>query len=214
MYPYKSNLKTKLQALHEGRDYVVWRGDIPKILAGPIVEIGGPTETGYYFLDGLDLGSKPIITNISKNPLPYAPNAKQLSEQVDELMDATKMKYPDKSVGAFLMAGMSLSSDWWVGLDDPQKQEAEPQFNKEFDIARLEMAQVAAGILSPDKVVHAQRVKIYLETYRALRKGGLLFTDGGTEEIAILKTIGFKLCALLCLPEENGVACEFVVAKP
>jgi hypothetical protein len=219
-YPYKSSLKSELKNLRqEGRDYFIWQdAGMPKSLKGPIIEIGGPTDTGYYFLDGLHLETKPIITNISDNPMPYTSHASRLAAQVDELMDAANMKYADGSVGVFLMAAMSISSDWWVGLDDAAKQKAAAQFDKEFDIAKLEMGQVAAGILSPKKVIHAQRVKIYREVYRTLRKGGFFFTDGGIEEITILKMLGFRLCALLQYqdPGSGGrpVYYEFVVAKP
>lgn len=219
-YPYKSSLKARLKKLREGRDYFIWQdSSMPQELKGPIIEIGGPTELGYYLLDGLRLESKPIITNISATPLQHSPKAAQFARQVDELVDATNMKYADGSVGVFLMAAMSISSDWWVDLDDATKESASEQFEKEFDSAKLEMGQIAMGVLSPDKAHYAQRVKIYQEVHRTLRKGGLFFSDGGIEEITILKLLGFKLCAFLQYrdPEAQGwqnLDYEFVVVKP
>ncbi|HTE57294.1 MAG TPA: hypothetical protein VK694_00990 [Verrucomicrobiae bacterium] len=196
-YPYKSWLKAKLKKLRQGRDYFIWQdSSMPKDLQGPIIEIGGPTELGYYFLDGLPLQTKPIITNISAKPLQHSPRAAQFAKQVDEVMDATNMKYADDSVGVFFMAAMSISSDWWVDLDDTSKENAAASFEEVFDNAKLEMGQIATGILSPDKAKHAQRVRIYREVYRTLRKGGLFFTDGGIEEITILKLLGFNVCIL------------------
>jgi hypothetical protein len=218
-YPYGSNLKTELKKLRKGRSYNLWQGDSITTerlaaLKGPIVEIGGPTSGGFYFLDNIELQSKPIITNISARPALYAENASQLAEQVDELMDATKMAYSDGSVAIFLMSAISISSDWWVELEDSVKDKAAKQFEEEFDVARLEMGQVAAGILNAGDVKHAQRVKIYLEVYRCLNAGGLFFSDGGIDEIAILQKQGFELVACLQIAEDYGISYEFVVAKP
>lgn len=107
------------------------------------------------------------------------------------------MPYEDESIGAFHMSAMSLSSDWWVELDNAAKEKAEARFEKEFDVAKLEMGQVATGVLEPSQVTHAQRVKIYLEIHRTLAKDGLFFSDGGIEEIVILQKLGFEIIALL-----------------
>lgn len=223
MYPYPSALKEDSRAWFEGRDYVVWQ-DVLSVeerlshMRGPIIEIGGPTELGFYFLDGVELPSKPVISNISRNPLPYSKNAAKFAEEVEQIVDARSMSYEDESVGVFLMAAMSVSSDWWVGLDNKEKEKAEPKFNKEFDIAKMEMGQVATGVLVPDKVVYAQRVQIYLEICRTLAREGLLFSDGSLEDIAILQRLGFKLVAFLQYQDHGlegwqSLSYEFVVTK-
>jgi hypothetical protein len=136
---------------------------------------------------------------------------------VDGIVDATDMKYEDGSVGVFLMAAMSISSDWWTSLDDKEKDQAAEKFDKEADIARLEMGQAAAGILDPEKVTQAQRIKIFREVHRTLRKGGYFFTDGFIEEIAALQRLGFKLCAAVQYQEPDDdsrlIFYEFVVVK-
>lgn len=217
-YPYNSQLKTKLSNLREGIDYALWLGDTSvaerlRSLKGPVIEIGGPTDRGFYFLDNIELHSRPNITNISSNPVLHGDNVSELAEQVDDLMDATKMPYADSSVDVFLMSAMSRSSDWWVELNDEEKEKVRSQFTDEFEIARLEMGQVAAGILGADEVKQAQRIKIYLEVNRCLAKGGLFFADGGIDDIVILQKLGFELVACLELAEDYGVSYEFVMAN-
>lgn len=218
-YPYESELKKQLRNLREGRDYSIWQSGRAlrdrAAIDAPIIEIGGPTETGFFFLDKVRLQSEPLITNISANPLPYAMNASQLAERVKKLMDARDMPYEDGSVGAFLMAHMSISSDWWVELDKDAKLKAAPQFRKELDEARMEMGQVALGVMKPEAAAHAQRIQIYREIYRTLRGGGLFFSDGDIEEIDILKGLGFELIAFVQLQDSDGryAKYEFVVTK-
>lgn len=219
-YPYRSRLRTRLKGRRQGQDYVLWEHGLKERIAkagAPVIEIGGPTEDGYYFLDDVPLPEKPIITNISGNPLPFAPNAKELAGQVQQIVDGRDMPFANRSVGIFLMSAMSISSDWWVGLSDEDKDKAEPKFEDEYRKARLETGQVAAGLLRPQDAKHAQRVQIYGEVHRTLRKGGLFFTNGTTEELLILQKMGFQLIALLQYLEDSnitGTACEFVVAKP
>jgi hypothetical protein len=183
----------------------------------PAVEIGGPTDSGYFFLDGITFSTKSAITNISPNPPPYAHNAKRLSSMVDELVDGTNMPYADNSVGVFLIGSISGSSDWWVELSNKEQEKKSSIFNRESDIAGLEAGQFALGTLPLAKVKFAQRIHIYSEAYRALDRGGLLFCDGGVEDIVSLKRLGFNLVAYLQeqVRAENwfGISYEFVVQK-
>ena len=216
-YPYKSQLKKELAKANAGIDYFVWdAGELKNLLAQahkPIVEIGGPTFDGYYFLDTVPLTSKPVITNISKNPLPYSAKAKLAAKKVNTIVDATNMPYKDASIIMFLMKCMSISSDWWLDLPEEQKDAASATYNKEYSYARLEMAQVAAGTLSPQKVTYAQRVKIFLEAKRCLVNDGLFFTDGTIEDIVILQKLGFTLITYVQFIENNCSSYEFVMKK-
>lgn len=222
-YPYKSIVKENLKQLREGLDYSVWQSEsaLSELVVkskGPIVEIGGPSDGGFYFLDGQELKTKPIITNISSEPAPYGDNAVELAEQVNDLVDGRDMPYADDSVGVFLMSCMSLASDWWTTLDYDEKNKATVQFEQEYDIARLEMGQVALGVMRPEDVKQAQRVQIFCEVYRALRKDGLFFSDGEVEEVVILQQLGFELVALLQYRGErsgriDNLRYEFVVKK-
>lgn len=222
-YPYPSSLLADTKTWKKGRDYTVWQDNpsIEKRVAhtkGAIIEIGGPTDLGYYFLDGVALPVKPIITNLNNNPMPYAENAIELAGLVDERIDARKMPFANDSIGIFLMAAMSLSCDWWVNLSEAEKDKAEDKIDEEFDKAKMEMGLVATGIMASDKAAYAQRVQIYREVRRTLKNGGLFFTDGSIEDIVILKQLGFKLIAFLQYQDQNidgwqNLAYEFVVCK-
>jgi hypothetical protein len=95
-YPYSSEAKRRLAKLHEGQDYCVWHAEKSDLqltinqMDKPVIEIGGPTDCGYFFLDDITFSSKPTITNISSNPLPYAHSAKKLASMVDELVGRTE----------------------------------------------------------------------------------------------------------------------------
>lgn len=216
-YPYPSRLRDILRTKVEGVDFRIWQSNaIESLVAStnhPVIEIGGPTQDGYFFLYDVEFNTKPIITNISSNPLPFSPDSAELADQVDDLFDAIKMPYVDNSVGIFLMAAMSISSDWWVELPEDEKEKVTSTFRAEYTNARFEMGQVAAGILDFKSIKDAQRIKIYLEVHRCLNDDGLFFTDGGIEEIAILKRLGFEMLACLQVVEGYGMSYEFVVRK-
>lgn len=222
-YPYESTLAAAIKNWKKGQDYLIWQNAEPltkriEHIHGPIIEIGGPTDTGFYFLDGIDLPSKPLITNISDNPSPYAEHASEIARQVEAIVDATQLPYADGSVGAFLMAAMSVSSDWWVGLSDTEKDAAATKIDEAFNNAKMEMGQVAAGVMEPEAATHALRIRIYREIHRALTKGGLLFCDGSLEDIVILKRLGFTLVAFLQYQDQGidgwqNLSYEFVVSK-
>ncbi|HWZ66085.1 MAG TPA: hypothetical protein VNX65_04850 [Patescibacteria group bacterium] len=200
-YSYKSNRKQELNKLRQGQDFTIWQKQGLNLqkevsnLTKPIVEIGGPSDLGFYFLDGIELNSDPIITNISDDPLPYSPDAKELTTRVDKLMDARSMDYDNDSIGIFLMSYMSVTDDWHVRLEGEEREEHSKQIEKEFDISKLEADQVAIGTLAPEKAKFAQRVQIYLEVRRALCDGGLFFSDGTLAEVLILQRMGFELLA-------------------
>lgn len=132
---------------------------------------------------------------------------------VDKHFDATSMPFENASVGIFLMSAMSISSDWWVELPDNEHAKQRDKIRTEFIHAKFEMSQIAAGIMRPDIATYAQRVKIYLEVHRCLEMGGLFFTDGNIDEIAILRQLGFELIACLIIDETEYMSYEIVAQK-
>ncbi len=216
-YPYASQLRKELKDSLQNDCPRLWNlADISSLVASitnPVVEIGGPTQDGFYFLHNVQFNSKPVITNVSSRPLPFSPDAYELAAQVGNIVDATHMPYSDQSIGIFLMSAMSISSDWWVELSDTEKEESEHFFEAEFENARFETGLVAAGILDASAVQDALRIKIFKEVTRCLDNGGLFFTDGSIEEIIILQKMGFELLACLQTAHEYGIYYEFVVVK-
>ena len=219
-YPFPSINKAKYKNLREEQDYTIWLksgidlSEIIKNTTKPIIEIGGPTESGFYFLDTNELPSRPVITNITKHP----PSVNDLTSFVDEIIDALHMPYDNCSVGMFLMSGFSTTSDWYTSLSEKERTAKEEQIIKEGDLAMLELEQVAIGILPVESVRYAQRIPAFCEIYRCLTVGGIFMTDGLLAEIKLLQTMGFEL---LCTTQEilrednrtGPILCEFMMRK-
>jgi hypothetical protein len=224
-YPYKSRNRKVLAKLRKERDYTVWYrpgvSNLQGLISGvtkPLVEIGGPTPDGFYFLDNLELPSKIIVTNISSNPMPYSSEAEEIAHHISKIMDARKMPYEDGSIGCFLMSGMSMTNDWYMELSEADREKQAEQIESESDIAMLELAQAALGTIKSSEAKWAQRLQIFSEVERTLTDGGLFFTDGSLAEIIVLKNLGFRLLVYTqehIRPEQNwdGLFYEFVVQK-
>ena len=228
-YPYKSRNRKYLKTLRLGQDYTIWRkkgldlrAEVLEFSKKPVIEIGGPTRDGYYFLDDIEFGSKPVITNYPENSWAFSflskTDKKRLASLIDETIDGRKMPYQDASAGIFLMAAMSRTSDWYLELSEEEQNKQKDKIENEFEVAQLEEQQVAIGVLPPEKVQFAQRIQIYLEIQRALCPGGLFFSDGAVDEIFNLQRLGFELVAYV---QEHvwedmgwaGISYEFLMRK-
>lgn len=215
-YPFASASKGRLANLVNEQDYTLWSlhdfdlQSAIKTLAKPIVEIAGPTRDGYYFLDGVSLISKPIITNISRKGWPFHTDDPEDSELVTELIDARDMPCDDNSLSLILCAGLTT-------LEHPANSE-EREVEAMETILALETEKVAIGVLDPHSVKYAQRIMFYTESYRTLEMGGLFFMTGLLSDIKILQRIGFTLKCFLQerMFDKYGTKCicyEFVMQK-
>jgi hypothetical protein len=199
-YPFASRGRKTFKKLRAGQDYAIWVKpgitieQVVTQISRPIIEIGGPTSSGYYFLDNIQLPSKPIITNIS--PSPTAMDSENPAAYIDHVVDGRKLPCENGSIGMFLMSGMSMTSDWYMELHETERDTHRLQIDKEYAVAKFELEQVALGLLEPQKVTYAQRILMYLEVYRALEPGGIFMTDGTLEEIISLQRIGYEILAL------------------
>ncbi len=221
-YPFPSRNKKLYKSLRPGQDCALWVK--PEInvtslvseIRKPIIEIGGPTESGYYFLDQAELPVGLSITNIQSDTSSHM-NV-ELAKLVAATIDGRNMPYEDNSIGMFLMQGLPKTSDWYMELPEAERDEHEDQIIMEMDVALLEMEQVACGSRSPHDVQYAQRVPIYMEVSRCLDAGGLFMTDGSLTEVLILQRLGFELLAFTqehIRPEQkwDGIYYEIVVRK-
>ncbi len=203
-YPFSSHKSAVIPQGKKGVDYDLWQ--LPEIdldtlwsgVTGPIVEIGGPSDLGFYFLDGIFLPTKPIITNISHNPTPYAAKADKLAAMIDEIVDGCKMPYNDGSVGALLMANITWVKDDWVEKSDEKRERLLLQVERDNAVAAYETARIVAGVEDVGATRVAQYPQILREAARVLRPGGLLLIDGATTEtFALLRLLGFEIIGLL-----------------
>jgi hypothetical protein len=83
-YVYEESPKNAVTNPSIIKDYV-WQDsgisleqEINRLGELPIVEIGGPTVFGFYFLNNTELPTSPIISNITDGPMPFHPEAEKL----------------------------------------------------------------------------------------------------------------------------------------
>jgi hypothetical protein len=210
-YPYKSKMRRKLAKRREGMDYVLWRADdfdVAEALVGTkgeLMEVGGPSFDGYYFLEGVALPRKLVISNIFDETFAFDDMNKRASKYISRLVDARDLPYDDNSLGLVLVHYLSYALD-----AKPHTRRAHE--NEQWDRAMAEMAEIILGQRKPENAKVAQRVQCLLEAYRVLEPGGLLITDGKLAELQIMKQIGFVPKAILV--DEHLDMEEVVLQKP
>ncbi len=190
-------------------------------LRGPIIELGGPSKGGYYFIDGLSLPTKPLISNVQDDGHsinPTDPEIRKVNQLIDLEIDGTDMPFDDASVGMVMMSYMSHTDDSYLNLPQHEKDELLPVIVSNLDTALLEMAQISDGTLDPQDARLSQRTLIYLESFRVLEPGGLLVANGQNMDISVLEQIGFNLVEKIKHPgwpdDDPEAGYDFVVRKP
>ena len=69
----------------------------------PVVEVAGPSPSGYRVLKNLGLSiPKPTITNTTKEVTVYSPDDSPHTHAVDEIVDIRDMPYIDNSIGILM----------------------------------------------------------------------------------------------------------------
>lgn len=181
----------------------------------PIIEIGGPSDEGYYFLDGVKLLNKPIITNVSEQPASQQyPDVQNLADMVDELVDGRHTPYEDESIGMVMAAHIDIADE--ALLDDTTKDKRE-LYNKFREAAISENQAVASGKLSLSQILHSLRLKIARETWRILEPGGLFLTDCHSEvhDLEAIRRLGFEPVAMLAMTDDpEDTRYDVVFQKP
>lgn len=197
-YPYPSTIaKEVIEAKRTNSEVDEWWKpgvDFQKLVAhlsGPILEIGGPTDIGYYFLDNIQLPSRVIISNIAKGTLRFAPNKDQLDKATETLIDGRDLPYPDNSLGMVLSAHISLVDDHkydFSDISDDQLAAINQQIEKS-QMATHRMAQT--GKIDQEALEVAQRIAIGHEVFAKLQPGGLYITDATSDELKAYHVLGF-----------------------
>ena len=197
-YPYPSTIAIEVIAAKRNNIEIDewWKPgvDFQKLVAhlsGPILEIGGPTDGGYYFLDNIQLPSRVIISNIAQGTLRFTPNKDELDKATEKLIDGRDLPYSDNSLGMVLSAHISLVDDHeydFSDISDNQLATIDQQI-KRSGIATHRMAET--GEIDPEALEVAQRIAIGHEVFAKLQPGGLYITDATPDELNAYRVLGF-----------------------
>lgn len=183
-------------------------------LEGPILEIGGPSDQGYYFLHDVELPSRVIISNVTNTAMRFAPNAGRLQSMIEKIIDGRKVPYQDNSLGMVLSSHLSRvdepNLDFSTMTDEQQREWSE----------RLERCEKAikyaadTGDITKEELKLSLRFGIACEVWRALKPGGIYMTDATDEEIKVYERIGFTTLAYIDrLPLDYGTSYYDVVFR-
>lgn len=201
-YPFPSRYAAELaEARRAGKQPHYWVKpgfDIQarlKGIQGPFIEIGGPTDGGYVFLHDIELPSPVIITNVSDNPLPFAPDSKVLATHVEKVFDGRHLPYPDNSLAMVLAQHLPVVDDQQYDFSS-LSDEDDKQLWSIIDRSRELEKQVAATGHITDETLHiCLRLAIAKEVYTKLQPGGLYLTDATKDQQKAFQVLGFSVAA-------------------
>lgn len=204
-YPYSSYLTEKVKSgkfqSYTQPDFSL--GQELRDRKGAFLEIGGPSDYGYFHLDGLKLDRPIAITNIDRNSLPAALNPALLKSQIDFLMDGTNTGLSSESVGLVLSSHLNIV-----------KKEEETDVRKIKGAESALREAVNTGELTDELMDHYLPLEIAAEVYRILEPGGLYLTDGEQNAIAAFQMLGFQLREWVeQVPEKGGEPYYYVVLQ-
>lgn len=183
---------------------------------GPIVEIGGPSDEGFFYLDGVELSSKPIITNrVSfSSTIPDREETGSLDSHIDDFFDGRDMPYEDDSLGVVMMSFITRAEDKEFFLEDREATQEELDIlNQRFDVAKKEIESFVEGSLELEDVKESFLLKIYQEVLRVLRPGGLFIANSNEAELKSIEKMGFEIVSLY-IDRDEEPSFEFVARKP
>lgn len=155
---------------------------------GPFLELGGPTDSGYYHLDGVQLKKRIIVSNVGDEKIrSYNPDyADSLIGKTDIDIDGTNIGLPDGSLGAVFASHIPYLGNMADYGDDTALYMAR---------GASKQAVEEGGVDSRHKDL-SLRLDIADEVYRKLEPGGLYFTDGMPRDMHAFALMGYELKAL------------------
>lgn len=196
-YPFPSAL-----ASQTGEEIDVWvkpginLESTLRSVEGPIVELAGPTDLGYYFLDGIALPSKPIITNIQPKTLLYGPGTDYV---LDKIIDGRHTPYKDSSVGMVLSAHLPYINEAAFDFSNKFTHQQEKEYAQLVKEAQLLTKDFADGANIAELPL---RLAIAKESFRILHPGGLYLCDGSQHDRKGMLRLGFQELAFVRLKTE------------
>lgn len=155
---------------------------------GTVLEIGGPSEDGYYFLQGCTFPRKPIITNLSYNAGMKVKFYRDLYRPyIEQKLDIRKNTLQPGSVGVCLSSGLNVIAN-------------EPRLSNEkaWEKRWKELAEEDKALRKDPKLTPKVGLRFILIKHARefLEPNGLLLLEGLREqELKYALALGFSLRA-------------------
>lgn len=179
---------------------------------GPFVELGGPTESGYFHLDGHTLPKRVIVSNINLRgtQLPLDDDYIEFVEGTTDLvLDGTDTGLPKNSLGMVLASHIPR----YDLLECSQLEEEQDRHLARANSATREAVQ--QGKITNTMLEAALRLKMGREVYRVLEPGGLYLTDGNDFELAAHELLGLQMKAYVQVrKDDEETYYQVVLQKP
>jgi hypothetical protein len=153
-------------------------------LDGPYLELGGPTEEGYYHLDNMQLSKRVLLSNVEMPDFVPQEHRDSVASSIDLVIDGGAIDLPDASLGMVMASHIPYISFDRFDSDD--------QLNLAKDAPSRALEQ---GEVTPDLLEVSLRLKMASEVYRTLQPGGVFLTDGRPEDVEACELLGFEVMA-------------------
>jgi len=153
-------------------------------LDGPYLELGGPTEEGYFHLDRMQLSKRVLLSNVEMPDFISQEYRDSVANSIDLVIDGGAIDLPDASLGMVMASHIPH-----IPFDQFDSDE---QLNLAKDAPFRALEQ---GAVTPDLLEVSLRLKMASEVYRTLQPGGVYLTDGRFEDVAACELLGFELMA-------------------
>ena len=221
-YPYSSMLAREVEArrragetIEEWVDPDVNLKELFRNIDGPIVELAGPTDIGHYYLDNIELPTRPLLTNITEGSFIAADRAgaQKLDSQLDLLLDGSHLEMPDDSVGMIIAVHVSAIDE--TGFDFSNFTAADDttyrQRQNEADEAIRKIADGAEP--TTGLIQKSLRLQFASEALRCLGPDGLYLADGSPTEKKAFERLGFRTLAYVASPDHDEPYYYMVLQK-
>ena len=210
-YPYASTLAERAAVIRaEGGIVGEWHApgvDLDKEIrsaSGPVLEIGGPSAHGYYFLENRMLPSRPVIGNVDQLLMEAEDSDLREDAGIDIILDGRDLPFVDNSLGVVLSSHLPKFDDEYQVIGPV----AEKDFDQQVSAFAISYAKTIledvgqSGHIDSEALRSSLRLAIANEVYKKLLPGGLYFTDCESFEVEAYEAVGFEVLAHL---NENSI---------
>lgn len=166
---------------------------------GLVVEVAGPTVSGYVWLNDTQLPGDLLVTNLRPNRTLVDIDLERDHIVHSDPVDVRAMPWADESVGVLLCSYLNLTeSSAYTSVimeGGSLTEEKRREWTNKTERARMLHDTVAVGIHTLEEVhPDALRLSFIREAKRVVEPGGIVMVNGvSSQELIILQQAGFTL---------------------